>query len=214
MHAMSNPNLPALRAGQGPKRVGLLVAVVLHASVLAGLLSYQPTRSALLNAAPIMVNWIAEPQIEQRREQSKPKPIEEPRPKPVEAPIIAAQNPQPAAVEAPAPPPPLPAEPVIAAAPPLAVSTPIFNADYLDNPSPPYPALSRRLQEQGRVLLRVLVNVEGRADQVQIQKSSGFTRLDGSAIDTVRHWKFVPAKRGAESVPAWVLIPISFKLES
>jgi protein TonB len=59
----------------------------------------------------------------------------------------------------------------------------------------------------------VLVNPDGRADQVQVQSPSGFARLDGAARETVRHWKFVPAKRGAEPVPAWVLIPISFKLE-
>ena len=50
---------------------------------------------------------------------------------------------------------------------------PIFNADYLDNPPPPYPALSRRVGEQGRVVLRVLVNPAGSADEVQVRSSSG-----------------------------------------
>lgn len=213
MYAMSNPYLPALRASHAPGGVGIVIAVALHVSAIAAILSFQPAHSALLMAAPIMVNWIAEPQVEPRREPPKPKPIERDEPKPVESPIIAAQNPRPAPVEAFAPPPP-PAEPVIVAAPQPMVSVPIFSADYLDNPSPPYPALSRRLHEQGRVLLRVLVNAEGRAGQVVIQTSSGFARLDGSAAETVKRWKFVPAKRGAESVPAWVLIPVSFKLES
>jgi len=188
----------------------MLVAVALHASALVTVLSYEPARSALLTAAPIMVSWIAQPQVEPRR--APPKPVVRPEPKPVETPpIIAAEKPEATPLETPVPPAPAPV--IVAVSQPL-VSVPIFNADYLDNPSPQYPALSRRLQEQGRVLLRVLVNAEGRADQVQVQTSSGFPRLDGSATETVKHWKFVPAKRGAESVPAWVLIPISFKLES
>lgn len=210
MYAASHPYLPPLQSSRAPGRLGLLVAVALHASALAAILGYQPARSAMLLAAPIMVDWIAQPRVEPRKERPKPKPIEKPEPKPVEAPIIAAQDPEPAPAEAPAPP---PAQPAIAAAPQPFVSLPVFSADYLDNPAPPYPALSRRLGEQGRVTLRVLVDAEGRAEQVRIQASSGFVRLDGSASETVRRWKFLPAKRGAESVPAWVLIPISFRLE-
>jgi protein TonB len=70
------------------------------------------------------------------------------------------------------------------------------------------------MREEGRVTLRVLVTPTGMADEVQVRTSSGATRLDAAALETVRRWKFVPAKRGAEAVPAWVLIPISFKLES
>jgi protein TonB len=109
---------------------------------------------------------------------------------------------------APAPPP-----ASVAAPEPAPLTMAIFNADYLDNPAPSYPALSRRLHEEGRVLLRVLVNPAGRADEVQIQSSSGHARLDTAARETVRGWKFVPAKRGAEPVAAWVLIPVSFRLE-
>jgi protein TonB len=89
----------------------------------------------------------------------------------------------------------------------------VFNAHYLENPQPAYPGLSRRLHEQGRVTLRVLVSASGTAQEVQVRTSSGFPRLDDAALQTVRNWKFVPAKRGAEAVSAWVLIPISFKLE-
>jgi protein TonB len=96
---------------------------------------------------------------------------------------------------------------------PVAVTAPIFNADYLDNPAPEYPRLSRRNGEQGRVVLRVLVNAAGRADDIEVRASSGYSRLDQAARDTVRRWRFVPAKRGGDPVPAWVLIPISFKLE-
>jgi protein TonB len=99
------------------------------------------------------------------------------------------------------------------AAPPVPVIPPIFAADYLDNPAPPYPAQSRRAGQEGRVLLRVLVNAGGSAEDVQIHTSSGHSRLDQAARDTVRRWRFVPARRGGEPLAAWVLIPVSFRLE-
>ena len=95
----------------------------------------------------------------------------------------------------------------------MALTEPIFNADYLENPAPAYPAISRRSGEQGKVTLRVLVNPTGRAADVQVRTSSGSARLDEAARATVLRWKFVPAKRGDEAVAAWVLIPISFRLE-
>ena len=212
VYVVANPHLRILDPGHAPRRLGTLVALALHALVLATMLSYQPARSALLAAAPIMVDWIAQPRIEPRREppKQKPKPAVQADPEPVEpAPIIAAVNETPAPMTAPA----LPPAP-IAAPEPAPLTMPVFNADYLDNPAPPYPALSRRLHEEGRVLLRVLVNPAGRADEVQVQSSSGHARLDTAARETVRSWKFVPAKRGAEPVAAWVLIPVSFRLEA
>jgi periplasmic protein TonB len=101
----------------------------------------------------------------------------------------------------------------VVAPPPPVITAPIFAADYLDNPAPAYPSLSRRAGEQGRVVLRVLVSPSGKADEVEIRTSSGHHRLDESARDTVRRWRFIPAKRGDEPVQAWVLIPISFRLE-
>jgi protein TonB len=187
--------------------------------VVGALLAYAPARSALSSAAPIMVDWIVpakpEPKVEPapKVEPPKPKPLKV-IPKPVEHPPVAVlPREAPAPMLAPEPPPPPPAEPVAVAPAPVAVTPPIFNADYLENPAPTYPAISRRIGEQGRVVLRVLVSPGGKADQVQIATSSGHPRLDDMARETVQRWKFVPAKRGAEAVSAWVVIPISFKLE-
>lgn len=204
---------------------GALAALALHALVALALMSYEPSRQALFAAVPIMVDLIAPPRIEPR-----PQPPVEipppPRPKPVAKPVEKRPDPPPvlaAPVEAPtpievAPPPPAPPPapvPMVAVAPPvIEVTAPIFTADYLENPPPAYPAISRRIGEQGRVILRVLVNAGGSADDVQVRESSGHARLDSAARDTVRGWRFVPAKRGETPVPAWVLIPISFRLES
>jgi protein TonB len=130
---------------------------------------------------------------------------------------VPSHAPEPIIAPAPPPPPPPVAQAVPEAPPapaqPVPVTAPIFSADYLDNPAPAYPTLSRRLGEQGRVLLRVLVSTAGTAEEVQVRNSSGHARLDEAARDTVRRWRFVPAKRGTEPVAAWVLIPISFRLE-
>src|SRR4030095_4883934 len=100
-----------------------------------------------------------------------------------------------------------------AAAPAPALVPPRFDAAYLDNPAPAYPSVSRRQHEEGRVMLRVRVGADGRAESVDIATSSGYDRLDRAAQDAVRRWRFVPARRGAEAVAAFVNVPISFTLE-
>jgi protein TonB len=94
-----------------------------------------------------------------------------------------------------------------------AVVPPSFSADYLSNPAPPYPALSRRMGEEGRVVVRVLVSMDGHAERIELRASSGHPRLDDVALETVRKWKFVPARQGDQPVAAWVLVPISFSLK-
>jgi len=95
---------------------------------------------------------------------------------------------------------------------PVEISQPRFDAGYLKNPAPAYPPMSRRLGDEGRVVLRVLVEADGRPGEVTIKTSSGFPRLDQAAEDAVRRWKFVPARQGDEAVRAAVLVPIVFNL--
>lgn len=89
----------------------------------------------------------------------------------------------------------------------------IFDAAYLNNPTPTYPSLSRRLGEQGLVTLNVFVDTEGKAKNVTIKKSSGFGRLDSAALATVKQWNFSAAKEGDKVVASWVEVPINFVLE-
>jgi protein TonB len=67
--------------------------------------------------------------------------------------------------------------------------------------------------EEGKVILRVLVSAQGAADSVEVKSSSGSQRLDDAAVNTVKLWKFIPAKRGETAVQSAVLVPIIFKLE-
>ena len=60
----------------------------------------------------------------------------------------------------------------------------------------------------------IFVTALGDAERVQLRQSSGKQRLDEAALEAVRHWRFVPARRGEQAVAAWVQVPITFQLES
>lgn len=90
---------------------------------------------------------------------------------------------------------------------------PSSNAAYLNNPRPSYPSISRRMGEQGKVLLRVLVDENGLPQQIEIKQSSGFDRLDKAALASVKQWRFVPGKRGGVAQPMWTIVPVNFVLE-
>lgn len=81
-----------------------------------------------------------------------------------------------------------------------------------DNPKPEYPFAARKRGYQGRVVLRVDVLPNGTADSVELASSSGYDSLDAAAVRTVRHWRFVPARRNGVPVPAAVTVPVLFKL--
>lgn len=109
--------------------------------------------------------------------------------------------------------PPVPDAPAAASMPPPTGAAPRFEAAYLHNPRPAYPVLSRRLGEEGRVLLRVRVSAEGHPVAVDLEKSSNFERLDEAARHAVARWRFVPARRGDEPVDGSVIVPIVFRLD-
>lgn len=109
-------------------------------------------------------------------------------------------------------------EPVAAPSAPAPVVAQItaarFDADYLQNPKPVYPAMSRRLGEEGKVVLRVRVSAQGTPMAIEIRQSSGHARLDDAARAAVEHWRFVPAKQGSEAIESSVLVPLNFTLSN
>jgi protein TonB len=80
------------------------------------------------------------------------------------------------------------------------------------NPKPDYPALSRRYEEQGTVVLQVQVKADGTAGEVKLMSSSGHSLLDKAAMNAVRAWRFVPATSDGKPVTEWYQVPIPFKL--
>jgi periplasmic protein TonB len=90
---------------------------------------------------------------------------------------------------------------------------PSSTADYLHNPRPPYPAASRRLGEQGQVVVGVLIGVDGSARKAEIRQSSGYPRLDQAALNTALQWRYVPGRRGGVPEAMWFNVPINFVLQ-
>ncbi len=83
---------------------------------------------------------------------------------------------------------------------------------YQDNPPPTYPRLARRRGQQGTVMLAVLVNREGRVDELKLLTSSGFSLLDRAAAETVKGWRFEAGRSGEKPVDMWVTVPVRFAL--
>ncbi len=92
------------------------------------------------------------------------------------------------------------------------VVPPRSDAAHLDNPAPAYPPVSRRLREQGTVLLDVLIRADGSVGESRLKRSSGHARLDEAALEAVRRWRYQPARRGTEPIPFWYVQPIEFRL--
>jgi periplasmic protein TonB len=90
---------------------------------------------------------------------------------------------------------------------------PDYKADYLNNPRPPYPMVARRMGYHGKVVLDVEVLAEGKAGDVKLHQSSGYDILDNAALQTVKTWRFTPARRLGQPVTQRFLVPIKFSLE-
>lgn len=218
------PALP--RAGKATHSSLLGLVLVLHAVTLALVLS--PKTAAPSVAEPTLMVDLLPVQETARPPQAKSVPVARTQSTKLPAHPVAATRLSPAAVEtsssplsaattpAPVPAPSTPPPALAASGPSPAepVSQARFDVDTLHNPAPPYPPLSRRMQEEGKVILRVAVNPLGLPDSVEVRTSSGSPRLDESAQKTVRNWKFIPARRGEVAIASSVLVPIIFKLES
>lgn len=163
------------------------------------------------------------PPVEKKRPSPKPRSERKPptktvpSPPPAEAPAARFEErsapSNTSAIAAPVEPAP---EAPASAAPPPSTRTPVsIPASYAaTNRKPEYPRMSRQLEEQGTVLLRVLVRADGTAGAVEIRTSSGFPLLDQSARNAVQTWRFHPATQDGKPVDEWFLIPIPFKLQN
>lgn len=135
---------------------------------------------------------------------------------------LAVADPTPAAaapvgVTTPQPPAPALTAPITAVAVTTAASPrvelPSSNADYLQNPKPLYPGISKRLGEQGQVVHSVLIGVDGLPVSARLVKSSGFDRLDQAAYTAVMRWRYVPGKRNGVPTTMSFNVPINWVLE-
>ena len=138
----------------------------------------------------------------------QPRPVaKRPAPQPAPQPLaIADPTPAPNAPtgvltpQPPAPPmgAPVAVTPAAPSAPPAParVELPSTDADYLNNPKPAYPPLSKRMGEQGKVVVRVLIGADGLPPEGRnTQAPAAIERLDQAALATVMKWRYVPGKR-------------------
>ena len=193
----------------------LLVHISFFYALQSGLLNQ--TIAPLLNEAVITTIIAPEP--------TPPKVASKPQTKPVSlakhvvaSPPIINTVPSPQSIATPvASPmmiePPTAAMPEFVPAPvaPVLPKTISSGIEYLRAPQPEYPSISKRMREEGRAVLRVLVNENGVPEQAEIQQSSGFPRLDEAARKAVMRALFKPQWEDGKAVPVYAIIPIKFQ---
>ena len=193
-------------------QTGLLmraVEVVVPVEVLAQIM--EPPKPMAPKSPPID----APPPETVKKPVTKPEPVTQVAPTllavPDAVPTPNAPSIQPIAQPAPY----APAVPVAAVTTPALakITLPSTDADYLSNPKPTYPAMSKRLGEQGKVVVRVLIGADGLPQKSELRQSSGFDRLDDAALATVMKWRYVPGKRDGIAEAMWFNVPITFRLE-
>jgi len=221
--------LPPPRSDElGPNGRRALVGGVVLAHLVGGwaLLQLDVVRDAVREAAPVMMVDLILPAQPPKPE--PPKPVPQPKKAaPAPAPIIAAApTPTPAPPTFVAPEPvPAPPQPVNVApappAPPAPIPTPMAQAikqippsavRYLKEPVLNFPLLSKRAKEQGTVVLRITVDVNGRLKEAWVHKSSGFERLDQAALQDIRSARFAPQMEDGKPVEWQTLAPLAYDL--
>lgn len=208
----------------------VLLHVILALLFMLGLMEHKITPP---DTPPVLVEFMqsqptprtVEPQpAKPTPPQVRPQPVATPEPAPqptpapskVTAPAVVTQA-APVAPSAPTTPTP-PAPPAPAPAPVVTAPTKTdvsISASYsASNAKPIYPNMSKRLGEQGTVVLRVLVKADGTAGAVEVKSSSSFPRLDQAAVEAVKSWHFNPATSDGKAIDEWYQVPIPFKLQS
>jgi protein TonB len=229
---MSATRLPASRllppylSQQLRRFLPLVIVIALHVAFFYALqngLLHQAAKAVL--PKEIYVRLIAEepaPQPQPQPAEPKTVPVvKKTVPRPTPKPIIR-HEPAPKAISEPTPPsPPEPQPPADAAPPappaPAARAAPaapkiISGVAYVNAPRPVYPPLDARMGNEGKVTLRVLINEKGRAEKVDVQKSSGSLRMDDAARDAVMRALFKPYLEDGKPIPVYAIIPINFTL--
>lgn len=191
--------------------IAVSLVVLVHAVMLYVLRNGLEHSSLELPTGPVLAEVIDEPQI---------KPAEPPPPPPTFQPVRLDPVPEPdIAIDLP----PdsgqaitLPIAPEVAAQPARSAAPEIIPPRIDQSRSemmPMYPPTSKRLGEQGRVLLMVHVLADGKPAEVRLERSSGFDRLDQAAVAHVlRAWHFIPARSAARAIDYWGEFAVTFRI--
>jgi len=186
--------------------------VAVHVLGLYVALTFAPQIKQAVASVPLVVTFVAPPESPPQRQLPQVNVVtpqllvQQPQVPIIELPTDAPPSPH--AITLPAPPPPAPAAQQQDRTVPKLVSA----VEYVREPLPRYPPQSRRLREQGLVVLKVVIDERGTASSIEIETSSGHARLDDAARDAVLRAAFRPYVEDGEPRRALVLIPIEFAL--
>lgn len=210
--------LSSLQKLKQEQLIGLAFVLILHGAGLYGLWRYKiiPTPD---EAVALMVNFINPPTLEKTKppEPPKPRPVDPPPPEHIhlaaETPVVTPDEP---VVYVPPP------ESVVEAPPPAPLqmelpSQPVTLSSELsvicsERAAPHYPMASKRMNEQGKAVLRVELGEDGKVENAMIKASSGFARLDEAALVAVKTWRCKPPVRNGAAVRASALQAFNFSL--
>tara|TARA_R110002073_G_scaffold65940_4_gene164377 strand:- start:632 stop:1330 length:699 start_codon:yes stop_codon:yes gene_type:complete len=230
MQSLSQKNIEYLEPSQNfISFPGLLFVLALHGALLFVLWNQRlipPPEQIVTLFADILTIPVPEtaPKAKPEPPPVKLQPIKKPKPKPKQR-RLTAKPPVLPKQEFVAPPPEaetevdLEPEPVIEAPPPAQIQTgPVMLSSELSVScpkltAPAYPSLSRRMGEEGKLVLRVELDETGRVDEARVVNSSGFTRLDNAALAAVKVWQCKPSLRNGQPVRAVALQPFNFVLQ-
>jgi periplasmic protein TonB len=185
-----------------------LVIGAVHVALIYVVTSWAPIRVAL-DSTPIQASIVDAPAPPSETPPPPVPQLEEPMLPVIEQPLVTInEEPAPNAITVAVvekPPAPTPA-----------VSSPrvVTDVAYIEPPQPRYPPESRRSGEEGLVVLRVLINEIGSVARIDIERSSGHSRLDDAACQAVKRARFRPYLENGVPRMALATIPIEFNWKS
>jgi protein TonB len=192
----------------GSRFVGIGLVVVLHVAIIYALVNALAHRSIEVVHAPIETKII---------DQAAPEKVELPPPPPKFVPPPPPFIPPPeVTIERPPPPPVQSTAPTVITTVKPAAPEPVRVLPRLDpqrSHEPEYPPQSRRLGEQGSLVLQALIDVDGHVLESKLVQSSGFDRLDQAALDGIRSsYRFIPGTIDGKPQPMWYMFKFTWKL--
>ena len=199
----------ARQSSSSNRLIGIAFIVTLHLVLIYALVNSLARRNVELAHAPIETKIITE---------APPAIVVPPPPPPQFVPPPPAFVPPPEVNVATPPPVSSSAPTAITIAKPPASAAPAEVAPKVDmahSSQPPYPPQSRQLGEQGSVILKVLVDVDGRVLDSQLVQSSGYPRLDQAALAGVKsNYRFTPGTVDGKAQQMWYTLKFNWKLQS
>jgi protein TonB len=208
--------------GSRRRRAALLASVVaLHAGALLVLVNSRIQPERVLETQPIQMLLLAEeapraspptpsvevfvPPIQVVVPQLDLPELEVPPPRAVIPQATAPESPPTPVIDTPSP-----ARTLVESNAPVLLAS--EDVAYLREPEPRYPRAARQARLQGTVLVWVLIDVDGRAREVRVHRSSGYEQLDREASDAVSRAMFKPYREQGVVRMAQAIVPIEFTL--